>query len=457
MRKVLIPALLILGTASLSAQPVVDARKVSTLEEKIATLEVAFGQRNTELRKVYRDLEKKLSAAAADDTGAKLVADIQRVLKSLLASARAQAKRPGAASQAKARALLKTGIPKALAKLEVAPLSELHGYLQSRFFAFLAESDKVGDALTLSDAEIAQRMLSDAIDQQVPFYERWNGGLSDTVAATDPFRKIHKELADTRVALAVAKDPLLAFQIGCEPGFARVPAGGYTIHSTEGFITGIRSKKQRRAAIDRPVWIGLYEVTNEEYLSWLQSLSDSERQKHLPRNSSSKFLWAKDPETGQHLPAPEKLKHPVVGVNLRSACLYALSLGCRLPTEAEWCAMAAGKDLRAYPWGEKYEPERCNDREAGNKDTTPIGSHPKGRGPFGHYDVAGNVAEWLMTYESGKSVDPAAIENDGNAVVRGGSFEDSKKNVQTGWVWLKRAIYDRDSTTGFRLAKDPPN
>ena len=119
--------------------------------------------------------------------------------------------------------------------------------------------------------------------------------------------------------------------------------------------------------------------------------------------------------------------------------------------------MAAGKELRVYPWGDEYESERCNDREAAIDDTAPVGSHPKGRGPFGHYDAAGNVAEWVLTYENGKAVDPAAIDDDGNVIVRGGSFKESKKDVQTGWVWVKRAIFDRDITTGFRLAKDQPN
>ena len=345
MRNVLIVALLLVGTAALVAQPGIDSRKITALEKKVAELEVVFGERNIELRKVYRNLEKTLDRAAAEDSGAKLAADVQRVLEPLLAAVRAQVKRPGSAAQSKARAMLKTGVPKALAKLEIDPLAEMRGYLGERFFGILAESDKVADALTLSDGDIAERLLSDAIDQQVPFYERWNGGLSDSVAEATPFRQIHKKLSDTRIELAIARDPLLAFQIGCDPGFARIPAGGYTIHATEGFVTGIR-KKQRNAAIGRPVWIGLYEVTNEEYLAWIQSLPESTRQQHLPRDEVGKFIWPLNPEQGQRLPPTDKLKHPVVGVNLRSACLYAMSLGCRLPTEAEWCAMAAGKGLR---------------------------------------------------------------------------------------------------------------
>jgi formylglycine-generating enzyme required for sulfatase activity len=139
-------------------------------------------------------------------------------------------------------------------------------------------------------------------------------------------------------------------------------------------------------------------------------------------------------------------------VSFVSAMAYTKSRGCRLPTEEEWAAVASGPQKLIYPWGDTWEPNRANDREAGVGGLRPVGSYPDGRGPFGHYDLAGNAREWTMTYESGKPVDPEKIE-DQNVALRGGSWTCGKDNVTVGWVWLNR-FNAQDLETGFRLAMD---
>ena len=448
-------ALVIASAAPLHAQPKIDIRKVAALETKVAGLQTRFELRRAELRKVFHDLERELDLAAQDNGGARLHADIARVLSPILKEARALAAKAGSSNQAKAKRTLKSGIPKALIKLEVDPLSQMHDYLEARFFDMVAQSGKIADALTLNDDDIAKILLKHALDQTIPFSERWNAGLSLSAQGAESFRKAYKELSEAKTDLAIAKDPLLEFQLGCDAGFARVPAGQYVLTTTAGFVT-LHRKKKRKFNIDKEVWIGLHEVTNEDYLAWIENLGDDQKQKHLPKDSSGKLIWALDAEKGKNLPPADKLKHPVVGVSRCSASLYAAHQGCRLPTEYEWFAMAAGSKGLPYPWGDKWEPERCNDRESTIDDTSPIGQFENGRGPFGHYDVAGNASEWVLTYENGKTIESNNIDSDSNAVVRGGSFRDGKKDVSTGWVWLRRALYECDSTTGFRLAKSPP-
>jgi len=99
-------------------------------------------------------------------------------------------------------------------------------------------------------------------------------------------------------------------------------------------------------------------------------------------------------------PPPFRSNHPVHGTGWQGALLYAewlserTGLAYRIPTEAEWERAARGTDRRAFPWGERFDAARCNTREGGIGNTTPVGSYPGGASPCGALDLAGNVEEW---------------------------------------------------------------
>jgi formylglycine-generating enzyme required for sulfatase activity len=110
--------------------------------------------------------------------------------------------------------------------------------------------------------------------------------------------------------------------------------------------------------------------------------------------------------------------HPVVGVSWFEAVAFCLWLNAQiygvsrqlnimLPTEQQWQRAAQGDDGRAYPWGSKWDPNRCNSNVGRIRvdRTTPVTQLEginKGDSLFGVVDMVGNVWEWCCTnYETG--------------------------------------------------------
>jgi formylglycine-generating enzyme required for sulfatase activity len=199
----------------------------------------------------------------------------------------------------------------------------------------------------------------------------------------------------------------------------------------------------------RPVTIAdfamdLTPVTNQQYASFLQASG------YRPRDSHH-FL---DHWPGGQLPAA-LADHPVTYVDLEDARAYARWAGKRLPTEAEWQHAAQGVDEWRYPWGNGFDPARCNHGSTGA--TTPVTRYPDGRSPFGCYDLCGNV--WEMT-ESERS--------DGYTrfiILKGGSFYRAfgsewyadggpQPNAFSAKMILSWPGLDRCATIGFRCAVD---
>ncbi|AHF02684.1 Sulphatase-modifying factor protein [Marichromatium purpuratum 984] len=161
-------------------------------------------------------------------------------------------------------------------------------------------------------------------------------------------------------------------------------------------------------------------------------------------------------------------ERPVVGVSWEDASAYVAWLSrasghrYRLPSEAEWEYAARAGGTGSYWWGFGKEPGRavCFDcgSEWDRRSTAPIGSLRAN--PFGLFDTAGNVMEWVADcYVFGYQDAPVdgRPRLDGGCterVARGGSFSQPATAIRT---YARQHFPPRTQLNmlGFRVARDP--
>ena len=150
--------------------------------------------------------------------------------------------------------------------------------------------------------------------------------------------------------------------------------------------------------IDLPAYyIDRYEVSQAEYFQFLE---------YLRRGGDHGQCHPDEPPDKDHTPlnwGRPDITHPrfpVVGLDYWDVYAYASWVGKRLPTEQEWEKAARGDDDRQFPWGDRWDPDRCNwGPSPGNPRTLlAVDSMPEGVSPFGCYHMLGNAAEWTASF-----------------------------------------------------------
>jgi len=151
--------------------------------------------------------------------------------------------------------------------------------------------------------------------------------------------------------------------------------------------------------------------------------------------------------------------HPVVGVSWYEAQAYALWVGQRLATEAEWQMAASwhinsSADLmRRFPWGDSMDNTRCNIWSSRQRGTVPVTAYPKGAAPNHVLQLVGNVWEWVDTeYVVTDEENRPIVGEMPMHVIRGGSFDTYFECQATSQFRTGQLALTRSHNTGFRCA-----
>jgi formylglycine-generating enzyme required for sulfatase activity len=317
--------------------------------------------------------------------------------------------------------------------------------------------------------------------------EPYATALLKVVADANAFTLLQRRAAGE--ALDYLGDPRVKTR---EPEMISIPGGAFKMGTPESDAPAIieeykhahviprflaKEAPQRSVQVDE-FEIAKYPVTNREFAEFVQA-------------------------TGHRKPAAwdgpsyadGKGNHPVARIEHEDAVAYVKWLAketgqpFRLPTEAEWEKAARGTDGRVYPWGNQFDPDRCNTLEGhtfamlykrarplynvvmrvgafvvdngligDNFDkvlaTTPVGIYPNGASPYGVLDMGGNAEEWVADKFALYPGYPYGDEYDWSAeswVCRGGAWN---RPGDVARVARRHGNFVGTGSIGLRLARD---
>ncbi len=205
------------------------------------------------------------------------------------------------------------------------------------------------------------RLTSDTLNRRLEFYVEW------------PERDIR---------LSLLKIPASEFQMGSEKGDP--------------------DEKPVHTVYLDTFWIGKYEVTACQFALFLNAIGQDRWEGHIYLDTDAPGALIHRTHSGfQSLPGFGDF--PAAGVSWYGAKAYCdwlkkeTGLPFNLPTEAQWEKAAHGKNdkERIFPWGVRLNKRLARYRD---KQPTRVGSYPEGISPFGVFNMAGNIAEWVRDW-----------------------------------------------------------
>lgn len=221
----------------------------------------------------------------------------------------------------------------------------------------------------------------------------------------------------------------------------------------------------------RRVWtdgfaIGRFNITNEEYLAYLDALVDAGREAealtYAPRErdhadrSRGAVIFGQDADG--HFFLREDAdgdrwdeRFPVCMVDFRSAMAYARwradrdGVPWRLPFELERAKATRGVDGRFFPWGDHHDFtfSALGDSVVGRSSPQRVEDWPTDVSPYGVRGLAGNMRDWLLD-----AYDPLGPPLRDGRLVRTYDPDPDVDRVNRGGTWSGGPIYARAASRG---------
>jgi len=343
---------------------------------------------------------------------------------------------------------------------------------------------QISDPLTVTTdpqgADVYARRFSSEADEPHPRVLLGTTPLVDLRIARAPYRlELEKEGFVTLERVISSELNRAEARIGAEPAIVLAERLSAAAATPDGMVlvaggawdqafpesTAYRLKGTSFARIP-PVplddyFIGRHEVSNERFREFVRAggYRTPEYWKHaftkdgveLSRDEAMGLLVDRSglpgPRDWSNQDYPDgRGEHPVTGVSWYEAAAYAEYTGTSLPTIFQW-QKAARAGLSTHfegvvvPWG-LLRVGAGTGRHANflGRDTVPVDSYPFGISPYGAYNMAGNVEEWVVN------------ERGAGRATAGASWADAPYVFSSGSA---RPPFDATNTIGFRTVSNP--
>jgi eukaryotic-like serine/threonine-protein kinase len=227
-----------------------------------------------------------------------------------------------------------------------------------------------------------------------------------------------------------------------------VSEGEFLMGSADSDTLAQNFEKPQHTVFLNAFWIDQTEVTNQQYRSCIDAGGCNPHPYTGPEANGGWDNYMNDAEFDNH---------PVIYVTWEDAKAYCEWVGRRLPTEAEWEKAARGTDGQIFPWGNDEPNENLLIYNRFHGAPVAVKSYPNGASPYGAYDMAGNVWEWVNDlfgadyYSNSPTENPLGPDSGNRHVVRGGAYRSGIQYIRTAYR-LRPSSDGYTNDGGFRCA-----
>jgi formylglycine-generating enzyme required for sulfatase activity len=282
-------------------------------------------------------------------------------------------------------------------------------------------------------------------------------------------------MAAARLKEMLERSPTLTSAIGYV--LRLVPPGTFQMGSAPGEPGHRPNETSRRITLGRPFYLGVTEVTNGEFRQFQpQHTSGAISGRSIDHDNEpvTRVTWEEAAGFCNWLSQREGLPDAYELLADHHVLRRPLSIGYRLPSEAEWeysARYAAPGKFYRYTWGDTLPvPEQAGNLAGSETGHMLPKALPGYRDPYpvlapvgqfrptalGLHDMTGNAAEWVNDYyaaqlEAMPGSDPLGPEEGTQHVVRGASWQSASTEEL---LLARRAAADGPAPTiGFRIAR----